>query len=117
MRSEAGAGLLEAIVAVAILAFAGVAAVTAVAESMAAVRRAREADAELRDANAFLEAIALWPREDLDRRLGNRPQGPWRLVIERPLPTLYTVVLTDSASGRILLRTSLYRPESTDDGT
>lgn len=115
MRSEAGAGLLETVAAVTIVAFAGVAAVTAVGESMAAVRNAREADAELRAANAFMEAVALWPREDLERRLGDRPQGPWRLVIERPLPTLYTVMLTDSTGGRALLRTSLYRPEPIED--
>ncbi len=115
MRRETGAGLLEVIAALAILSLAGVAAVTAVAESAAAVRRAREADVEFRTAGAFLEAIALWTREDLDRRLGDRPQGPWRLIIGRPLPTLYTVALTDSTSGRVLLRTSLYRQEPADE--
>lgn len=115
MRSNAGASLIEVIVAVTILSIAGVTVVTAVAESTAAVRRAREADLELRAAGAFMEAIALWTREDLDRRLGDRRQGNWRLIIERPFPTLYSVALTDSTGSRVLLSTSLYRPLSVDD--
>jgi type II secretory pathway pseudopilin PulG len=103
--------LLEAIVAIAILSVAGTAAVTVVSQSADAVRRAREADAEARGASAFLHAVSLWTREDLDRRLGDREQGPWRLMIQRPTPTLYEVVLTDSARTHEILRTSLFRPE------
>ncbi len=109
-RNESGAGLLEVVAALAILSIAGVTAVIAVAESVTAVRSAREADVEMRSATAFMEAVALWTRDDLDRRLGDRPQGPWRMTVGRPLPTLYTVALADSATGRILLRTSLFRP-------
>ena len=110
--SEAGAALLEVIVAVAILATAGTAAVAMASESARAVERARAADLRAREASAFLDAVALWPREDLDRRLGERPQGPWRLRIGRPDPELYTVALVDTASGADLLRTALFRPDS-----
>jgi type II secretory pathway pseudopilin PulG len=103
--------LLETIVALVILSVAGTAAVTMVSQSTDAVRRARLAEAEAREANAFFYAVSLWTREDLDRRLGNRPQGAWRLVIQRPSPTLYEVVLTDSARTHEVLRTSLFRPE------
>lgn len=106
-----GAVLLEAIIALVILTVAGTAAVTLVSQSADAVRRAREADAEAREANAFFHAASLWTREDLDRRLGDRPQGDWRLLVQRPAPTLYEVVLVDSAATHEILRTSLYRPE------
>ena len=110
-HSRRGAVLLEAMAALVILAVAGTAAVTMVSQGADAVRRAREADAEARQANAFFHAVALWTREDLDRRLGDRPQGEWRLRIQRPAPTLYEVVLVDSAATREILRTSLHRPE------
>ena len=110
-RDRRGAVLLEAMVALAILSAAGLAAVALVSQGADAVRRARAADAEVRQASAFLHAVALWPREDLDRRLGERPQGRWKLVIQRPTPTLYEVVLADSALARELLRTTLFRPE------
>jgi type II secretory pathway pseudopilin PulG len=113
-----GAALLEVIVALTILAVAGTAAAEHARACADAVARARRADDETRRASALLDAVALWPREDLDRRLGARPQGPWTMVVERESSTLYVVTLADSArvasdgaalSGRTLLRTALYR--------
>lgn len=112
---RAGFALLEAIVGLSILATAGVAIVAMTAGAVRAVTGTRAADAELREADAFMHAVALWPREDLDRRLGDREQGHWRLQVTRPAPELYGVVLTDSLGGRVLLRTALYRPEAKPD--
>lgn len=106
-----GAVLLEAIVALTILAVAGTAAVTMVAGSADAVRRARDAGDEARRADAFLQAVSLWSRDDLDRRLGVRRQGEWRMYVERPALELYEVELADSTGARVLLRTALFRPE------
>jgi type II secretory pathway pseudopilin PulG len=106
-----GAILLEVIVSLTILATAGVAMVTFVSESLRALARAEAADAELARASALLDAVALWPRADLDRHLGTRVQGAWRMRIARPSATLYIVVLTDSLEQWEILRTALYRPE------
>jgi type II secretory pathway pseudopilin PulG len=104
--------LLEAMLALAILATAATALVSLTAASAAAVRQAREGETEVRAAHAFLEAVALWSRADLDRHLGDRTQHPWRLVVSRPARTLYVVVLTDSTGHRELVRSALYRPEA-----
>lgn len=106
-----GMTLLEVLVALAILGTAGLATVTLATESWRAVRAAREADRSFREASAFFDAVALWPREDLDRHLGDRAQGPWRMRVDRPLPTLYVVTLADSSGRDTLLVTSLYRTE------
>jgi type II secretory pathway pseudopilin PulG len=106
-----GVALLEAIVALAIFATAGIAALTMAAAATRATASAREADRELREASGFLEAVALWTRNDLDQRLGDRRQGPWMLTIERPYPELYLVTLRDTVRGAPLLETSLFRPE------
>lgn len=106
-----GAALLEVLVALTILGTAGVAAVGATAESARAAARLRETERDLRAASAFLEAVALWTREDLDRRLGEREQGAWRLRISRTSLTVYDIVLLDSTGRRVLLGTALYRPE------
>ena len=106
-----GVALLEAIVALTIITIAALACVAMVRQGVESARHARESEAELRHASAFMEAVALWPRADLDRHLGRRPEGPWRLTIDRPVPTLYLVVLTDSTLRRELVRTALYRPE------
>ena len=110
-RPRRGVALLEAIVALTILTVAVLASVTMVRQGIDSVQRAEVAEAEVRRASAFMDAIALWPRADLDRHLGNRPEGPFRLAIDRPVPTLYLVALTDSSGRRELVRTALFRPE------
>lgn len=62
-------------------------------------------------ADALLEAVTLWPRGDLDRHLGERAEGEFVLVVDRPTDELYYVAVRDTgASGnRVLLATSLYR--------
>lgn len=106
-----GMVLLEAIVALTVLAISATTMVALAASSLAAVSRAARLDTETSRASALLDAISLWPRADLDRHLGDRPEGPWDLRIDRPTPTLYIVALRDTAGGPLLLATSLYRPE------
>jgi type II secretory pathway pseudopilin PulG len=118
--TRAGAALLEALVALVILATAAVSAARLVTEAGQTVSRAREAEGDVRRASAFMHAVALWSREDLDRHLGERDEGPWVLHVERMTPRVYDVTIaqrsipTDFASsrpsGRVLLATSLYRP-------
>ena len=107
-----GAVLLEALVALAVLGMVGGAAALSVSESMRAVAHVHDTEAHLRDTARFLTAVSLWPRADLDRHLGTSPQGPWRLHIDRPRTTLYDVTLADTATGRVLLRTALFRPDT-----
>jgi len=106
--------LLEAIVALSILAVGATTMVALAASSLDAVSRANDADAETQRASALLEAVSLWPRADLDRHLGDRAEGPWDLRIDRPSPTLYTVVLRGTTNHAVLLATSLYRAEVPD---
>ena len=103
--------LLEALVALAVLATVGSVAAWTATESIRAVGRARDAEARVRLAGRLLTAVSLWPREDLDRHLGSRAQGSLRMQVDRPHPTLYGVSLLDGATGAVLLRTSLYRQE------
>ena len=110
-RKRRGAALLEVIVALTILATSGATVVALMAQSADAVRRARETETEIRRASAFFDAVALWTREDLDRHLGSREQGPWRMRVDRPEQTIYAVTLTDSLGARSLLSTVLFRPE------
>lgn len=105
-----GAALLEVIVALAILSVAMLSAMTLVRQSMHSVERVRDADARMRAASAFMDVVSLWPREDLDRHLGDHPQGPWILHVDNPTRTLYRIALSDSAGGPLLLETALFRP-------
>ena len=108
---RAGVVLLESLVALVILTTAGAAAVTLVAEAARDVQRVRGAEMEIRDASAFMDAVSLWSRDDLDRHIGDRRQGAWLMRVDRPTPTLYVATLADTATHAELLRTSLFRPE------
>jgi hypothetical protein len=108
---RSGAVLLEVIMALVILTTAGAVVVVLGAETTRAVDRARVAEAQQGRAAAFFEIVTLWPRPDLDRHLGDREQGPWRLRVARATPTLYVLTLTDSVGARTLLHTVVYRPE------
>lgn len=111
-RRRRGAALLEAIIALTILTSAALSLVAMSAQGSRTIAQVRETEAELRRASAFMDVVTLWTRADLDRRLGTREQGPWRLRIDRPTPTLYELTLLDSTATRELLRTSVYRAEA-----
>lgn len=109
MRGKRGAVLLEALIAMSILAIAGLSLVSLTSQSAESLRLAQEREREIRAANAFFNAVSLWPARDLDRHLGTRQQGPWQMHISRPSATLYVVTLRDSLGATTLLETKLYR--------
>lgn len=109
-KARRGVALLEALVALVVLMTAGASVTALVVEASHAVEHAHEGELQNRRATRFFETITLWPREDLDRHLGEHGQGAWRLEVERSSPTLYVIVLKDSLGARALLRTVLYRP-------
>jgi type II secretory pathway pseudopilin PulG len=107
-----GAVLLEALVALAVLASVGVAAAWSASESLRAVARAHAREADVRLATRLLTAVTLWSREDLDRHLGTRQQGPLSMRVDRPTAALYEISLMDSTKRTVLLRTTLFRPQA-----
>ena len=115
-RQRAGVVLLEVIVALTILAISATTMIALASASIRAVGRAQAADDATAQADDFLQIVALWPRADLDRHLGDREEGRWHMRIDRPKATLYTVTLYDSA-GRAVLHTSLYRAEDAGHDT
>ena len=110
-NARPGVALLEALIALVILTTAGATAVTMMAEAAHDVQRVRGAENEMRKASAFVDAVSLWSREDLDRHIGDRHQGGWIMRVDRPIPSLYVTTLTDTATHIELVRTSLFRPE------
>ena len=109
MRAERGAVLLEAVVALAILGTAALAMVASTRQATETVRLALRSEREIHDASAFLEAVALWPRADLERHLGDRPSGAWRLEVARVSPVLFDITVRDTLRGTILIGTTLFR--------
>ncbi|MBA3889657.1 MAG: hypothetical protein H0X64_03925, partial [Gemmatimonadaceae bacterium] len=82
-RTRPGVALLEALVALTILGVLGSALAALAMESSSAAAHAAAAEVAVQRASRFLEVVAVWPRADLDRRLGTRRQGEWQLTVSR----------------------------------
>jgi len=80
-------------------------------ETSDSLRRAARDETEVRGASSLLDAVTLWSRQDLDRHLGTRQQGPWLMHVDRDDHFIYRISLWDSAGRHELLETALYRPE------
>jgi Tfp pilus assembly protein PilV len=109
-RNCAGSVLLEVMVALAVLGTIAAAATWKTLEILQAVRSAQAAEQSVRQANRLLNAVSLWPRIDLDRRLGYRLQGSMWMRIDRTGYDIYLVELQDTLSGTTILRTALFPP-------
>lgn len=115
MRRQ-GAALVEVLVALVILASAGVSAVAFLIAMLDAEARMEAREREFARAERVLAATALLDAAELDLRLGERPQGNLVVSTGRPEPGLYRIaVASASAPERELVVTVVYRPPAASD--
>lgn len=111
-RPDRGVALLEVLVALAILAGAGIALVGLVGAGLRAEREARERERILAAEERLLTALTLLKREELDRRIGRHPLGEFVVDVQRPERTLYRLALVHARFTHVEdLVTVVYRPE------
>ncbi|MCC6317236.1 MAG: hypothetical protein IT361_06035 [Gemmatimonadaceae bacterium] len=107
MTRRPGVVLLDALLALVLVAVVSLGAFDLLRQSM----RAREATSDharrLREVDRLLSSVAMWPRGELDLHLGRRRQGTWWLDIQRSERGLYRVSIVDGRSGRAWLSTVL----------
>jgi type II secretory pathway component PulJ len=96
--SSRGAALLEVVVAVALLALAGVSWVGVLDGHMRAFAVLRDRERELADEERLLVAHALLTGENLDQRLGTRGAGPYIVWVQRPEQRLYRISIGRAAA-------------------
>jgi hypothetical protein len=113
MRHDRGVVLLEVLVALVILATAGVAMIELVGAGLRAERDARARERVLATEERLLGALTLLRREELDQRIGRREIGEFVVDIQRPERTLYRIAVVQRESPRVEdLVTVVYRPEA-----
>ena len=105
-----GAALFEAIVALAIVATAGVSAARFVVEAIHAEAELARREKALFEADRLLAATSLLRAEELAQRLGVHTVGEFVVDIQRPEPELYRIAVGEE-DGREMLVTVVYRPE------
>ena len=112
LRSDRGIALLETLVALAIVAGAGLVLLDLVTGGLRAERDARERERVLAVEQRVLTALTLLKRDELDRRLGRYPIGELVAGIERPERALYRIAVSQAQSPHVEdLVTVVYRRE------
>ena len=112
MRSERGVVLLEVLIALTILALAGIGMMETVGAGLRAERDARARETILATEERLLAALTLLNRTELDQRIGRRRIGEFVVDIQRPERTLYRVALMQNESPQVEdLVTVVYRSD------
>ncbi len=112
--SNRGVALLEALVALTILALAGTATVGLVSAGLRNESDARSREGTLAAEERLLAATTLLRRAELDRRIGRHAVGEFVVDIQRPERTLYRIALLQAGSPQVEdLVTVVYRAEPT----
>jgi type II secretory pathway pseudopilin PulG len=114
-QCRAGATLIEAVVALALLALVGLSGVELGRAAVRVTDQGKDGERQVQAASDFLNAVSLWSASELDQRLGSREQGAWTLEIQRIVPQLYVVTLRDSTDADTILRTTLFRESGGPD--
>jgi len=113
MRTERGVALLETLVAIVILATAGIAFLELVSGGLQGERDARAREAALVTEERLLSALTLLRRQELDQRLGRREIGEFVVDVQRPAKALYRIAVARMESPQVEdLVTVVYRAEA-----
>lgn len=109
--AERGVALFEALVALTILAIAGVSIVSLLVDATAGERAFEVRERQSEDADQVLTRLALQDKRGLDIRLGRRTVGAFVTDVERPESGLYRLAIADSSAPDVpLLVTVVFRP-------
>jgi hypothetical protein len=105
--------LLEAVVALSLLAWGGVSLISVLSALTRELQHRRAAERQVQLADRVLTAAVLLDRRDLDRQIGIHPAAGLVLVVQRPEPGLYRLSVADSAAPAFdLLATVVFRRDS-----
>jgi hypothetical protein len=108
-RRRRGTIVLEILLSLALLALFGLLMLQTLTDAYRGMQGAHAAELDFLQATALLDAALLWSTADLNRRLGERRQGPWLMQIDRPRIGLYHFSIRREGASHALLRTSLRR--------
>ena len=111
-RTRHGSALIDVLLALTLLAISGTAIVSLLGQTSRSMRDALESERLARRASQQLDWLAIATRADLTARLGRTNMRGWRVDIRGESPFLFDVTIASSDTSAPLLRTVLYRPDS-----
>jgi len=112
VRNRRGVALIDALIALVILATAGVGFVALLAQTASTLRGLRDRERLVYRASSRLAAISVLPRSELLGRLGETVDDDFVLRVSQSAGGLFDVAILQPHSSRLLVRTTLYRPDT-----
>lgn len=107
--NRSGFALLEAMLALMLLGVAMTSLLELSRATITANLATTRFELELLEASELMEAVSLWPIDDLTKHLGPRAQGKFEVTIDRIAPSLFAIGIAGRGTKR-LLQTVVYRP-------
>jgi prepilin-type N-terminal cleavage/methylation domain-containing protein len=107
-----GMALMEVLIALVVLALSGTALITLLGQTAHTVRTLHRSEQLVRLASAELERMVVWDRREFAAHVGRSTFRGWSLQIDERAAALFDVAIAESDTGIVLLRTTMYRPDS-----
>jgi Tfp pilus assembly protein PilV len=112
-RPRRGSSFIEVVLALVLLAIAGTALITLMGQTAHTIESLRATERQTEAASAELSALAVLSAPQLVQRTGRTRIHGWSMSIDRTSADLFDVAIAASDTGMVLLRTTLYRPDTT----
>jgi hypothetical protein len=112
-----GSALIEVLIALVLLAVSGTALITLLGQTRHSIESLEASEREARAAGFALSSMVVLSRAELVARLGRRVVGGWSVTVEAIDQALFDVGVAASDTSAVVLRTTLYRPDTTSAAT
>lgn len=109
-----GSALLDVVVALVVLALAGVGLITVTGQTAHTMRSVRETEREAIAASAELDRLVAYDRAQLAAMIGSSVHGEWSIDVAAVGHDLYDVAVSRRGGAVPLLLTTAYRPDTAD---
>jgi hypothetical protein len=104
--------LLDVVIALVVLGLSGVAMIALLGQTAHSVRTVRNTERDVRRASDELGRFVVYDRSQLIAMVGRSSSHEWSIVVLQAGPDLFDVSIADSDTSAVLLRTSVYRPDT-----
>ena len=111
-RRRRGSALLDVVIALVVLGSSGVAMITLLGQTAHSVRTVRNTERDVRDASDELGRFVVYDRSRLIAMVGRSRSRGWSVQVSQASPDVFDVSIAESDTSVVLLRTSVYRPDT-----
>ena len=111
-RVRRGSAIIDVLVSVVVLGTAGVVLLGLLGQTARTLRNARESDRATARASEQLNWISVQNSETLAAMRGRTTVHGWVFEVTQTGASVFDVAVAESETTRVLLRTTIYRPDS-----